>query len=127
MNMVTPFTIAKLADEKEVKELQPVLGFGANCYEAGMVDVLKEVAEKALAEHPAIQRSEAAKVYQSKVEYQFLLLRSTLTPEQMTLLEQYHDQYDFLSGAEASDYFIAGFLQGYRYLKSKVVYRDTDC
>lgn len=127
MHMVTPFTIAKLADEKEVTELHPVFCFAADCYEAGMAEVLKEVAEQSLEEHPPIKRSVSAKAYQSKVEYQFLLLKSTLTPDQTKLLEEYQDQTSFLSGAEASDYYIAGFLQGYRYLKSKVAHHNTYC
>jgi hypothetical protein len=125
MRIVTPFTIAKLADEKEVKDLQPVLGFGADCYEAGMMEILTEVAERALAEHPAINRSEPAKSYQNNVEYQLLLLKNSLTPDQVKLLEEYDDQYGFLSGAEATDYFIAGFLQGYRYLKSRVAHPSS--
>lgn len=123
--MVTPFTIARLADENEIKELHPVLGFGADCYEAGMIEVLKELAERELMNLPPIKLSELTNGYQGKVDLHYLLLKNALTPQQIKLLEEYSDQFEFLNGSAASDYFIAGFLHGYRYLKSEAANRNT--
>jgi hypothetical protein len=127
MNMVTPFTIAELADEKEVKDLHPVLGFGAECYEAGMIEVLRMVAEKELEKHSEIKLSQSTKEFNSKMEYQYLLLKEASNLQQNKLLEEFQDQYEFLNGSENTDFYIAGFLQGYRYLKSERAHQNPYC
>ncbi|MBS4206592.1 hypothetical protein [Bacillus sp. FJAT-50079] len=47
-SIVTANRITELPDENYFKSLDLVLTFTANCFESGIVEILKEVAEKEL-------------------------------------------------------------------------------
>ena len=120
MSMVSRSRIANLANESNVKNLESVIGFASICYEAGMMEILRGIAEKELDRHPSVELSKSTRELINKVDHLLNILENTLNPEQMKLLKECNLQYQSLVDAEASDYFAAGFLNGYRYLKSEM-------
>jgi hypothetical protein len=119
MSMVSRSRIAKLANESNVNNIESVIGFASICYEAGMMEILKGIAEKELDRHPAVELSTSTRELINKVDHLLNILENTLNPEQMKLLKECGHQYQYLADAQANDYFIAGFMNGYRYLKSE--------
>ncbi|AEH49824.1 MAG: hypothetical protein CW346_14675 [Bacillaceae bacterium] len=115
--MVTAHKIAEIAKSHRVS-LDYALTFGAACYDAGMVEVLKGVAIEVLArEGSNILASKYTKEKRSIVEEKYEALKSVLNEQERQLLEDFNDEFHDLVYAEAENYFIEGFIQGYRYLK----------
>jgi len=113
--MVTAHKIAKIAKSHRVS-LDYALEFGAACYDAGMVEVLKGVAIEVLAR----EGSNTSKYTEKKrlaVEEKYEALESVLNEEEKQLLEDLNDEFQDLVSAEAENHFIEGFIHGYRYLK----------
>jgi hypothetical protein len=119
MSMVSRSRIANLANESNVKNLESVIGFASVCYEAGMMEILKGIAEKELDRHPSVELSKSTRELINKVDHLLNILENTLNPEQMKLLKECSHQYQYLVDAQAADYFLAGFMSGYRYLRSE--------
>jgi hypothetical protein len=115
--MVTAHKIAKIAKSHRVN-LDYALTFGAACYDAGMVEVLKGVAIEVLArEGNNIVTSKYTKESRLAVEEKYKALKSVLNEEEKQLLEDLNDEFQDLVSAEAENHFIEGFIHGYRYLK----------
>ncbi|NNU94695.1 hypothetical protein ETC01_16350 [Geobacillus sp. NFOSA3] len=116
-SMVTAHKIAEIAKSHRVS-LDYALKFGAACYDAGMVEVLKGVAIEVLArEGNNIATSKYTKERRLAVEEKYKALESVLNEEEKQLLEDFNDEFQDLVYTEAENYFIEGFIHGYRYLK----------
>ena len=115
--MVTAHKIAEIAKSHRVS-LDYALKFGAACYDAGMVEVLKGVAIEVLArEGNNIATSKYTKERRLAVEEKYKALESVLNEQEKQLLEDFTDELYALMAAEAEDHFVEGFIHGYRYLK----------
>lgn len=126
IHMVTLDRIAELTKGRDVK-LDDVLSFSVDCYEAGMSEVLKEIAEREMENHPPIELTESTKEELRKIENLLNDLRHILDPSELRILEEFNDKYESLNSSESWEYFIAGFLRGYRYLKSIQAHQTKYC
>ena len=126
--MVPATKIGKIAKKSlpENISLDHTLKFGIDCYESGMVEVLKDIAildlEKGVG---SIKPSNYTKQLMQKSQEKYQAIKEKLTSEEdEELLFEYSDTMTSLAGAEAGDYYIMGFIRGYRYLKKQVAFRS---
>lgn len=124
MRIVTANRIAELANENKVKNLDPILIFAGNCYEAGMIEILREIAEKELERFPSFKMSPYTNKVTKQVEEKYQLLKNSLNQPQIEVLEDYDDDFHSLIAAESGDYFVEGFVHGYKYLKTEIVHKN---
>lgn len=119
--MVTPTIIAEIAQERlhSSISLDNTLGFGITCYEKGMEEVLRQIAIRDLERVGFYMcTSKYTKKESAKTDKMFQELKTTLNNEEIEKLEEYDDAFMNFLAAEAGDYYIEGFLRGYRHLKT---------
>lgn len=126
--MVPATKIGKIAKKSlpENISLDHTLNFGVSCYESGMIEVLKDIAfldlEKGI---DSIKPSIYTKQLQQECQKKFQAVKEKLTSEEAEkLLLEFEDAMTSLAGSEAGDYYIMGFIRGYRYLKNQVAFRS---
>lgn len=119
-NMVDMLTIVKIAKRNNVK-LDYVAEFALDCYEAGMVELLRDVAETAL-ETVVAKESKKTKEARTNQEKYYQELLNNLNPQEAEMLDEYQELFSHQMGLDEQDHFIEGFVHGYRYLKSKIVH-----
>ncbi|MGM7637614.1 DUF6809 family protein [Bacillus sp. Hm123] len=118
--MVTPEKIAKIANETSLNvSLDHTFHFGVACYEEGITEVLRPIAIQDL-DHGVqdIPLSRHSAEIAKKVEKAYQELKERLNDSEQQVLKKYVDTCNDLLRVEADDYFIHGFLRGYRYLKN---------
>lgn len=97
------------------------LEIGTAFFEAGMVEVLKDIAVSQMDRQNHYQTLENSKtVVDTRLECEaaYQNLFGQLTPEQQNLLEKFDDQWAGHASALEGDQFIAGFIHGYAFLKT---------
>lgn len=119
-SMVTADKIARIATDTSLKvSLDHTLHFGMACYEEGMVEVLRPIAiqdlEYGVTDIPFTRHS---KKMAERAEKAYEKLEESLGEAQRELLKEYMDAANDQLGAEAGDFFVHGFLRGYRFLKN---------
>jgi hypothetical protein len=121
--MASPMTISDLASDSVggVKSKRDLV-LGSTCYDAGMAEVLKGVAKTVLSEKVFVtskQSLESIKRFDEAREAIF----NTLSGEHLKLLVEFEEAYAELAGIEACDWFVEGFIEGYRYLKYSIAHK----
>lgn len=118
--MVTPSRIVKIADTlTKPVSMDHALELGVACFEEGMMEVLRHIAVQDLnQECGPIVMSKYSGEMTKVTEERYRALQQVLDGGERELLKRYDEAYRNLSGAEIEDYFIAGFIRGYRYLKN---------
>jgi hypothetical protein len=89
-------------------------------YEAGMCDVLREVAILKSLQEPEEKRGVNTKQYvdaQKKLVDSQIKLHDTLSEEQQDLFREMDTDHSLLNAIESDEFFIKGFIAGYRFLK----------
>lgn len=98
--------------------------FGLTSYEAGMIDVLRGVAEEDLeygVGHISITTD--MERFSEMANQKASDLSGKLDESTYNLFLEFDCATHDASAAEATEYFIQGFLRGYRYLKNQMEYR----
>ncbi|KGP59364.1 hypothetical protein NP92_14510 [Anoxybacillus gonensis] len=103
--------------------LDYALEFGAACYDAGMVEVIREIAVQELATGGAtILQSRFTNQLLKIVEEKYHKLENTLNRHERQMLKEFEEAFQEASAADAHDHYIAGFISGYRYLKNYITF-----
>lgn len=123
-SMVSPRRIAKIADTlKKPVSMDYGLELGVACFEEGMMEILRHVAEQDFNQDCGhILMSAYSKEMNRIAEEKYEELQSVLDCRQQGLLKQYDEAYRNLSGSEVNDYFIVGFIRGYRFLRNHIIF-----
>lgn len=117
--MAETFTIIKIANKNKVS--LDNAEFGLECYQAGMVELLRDIAELQLENVVAVETKKTKEARTNQEKY-FKELLSNLKPQEAEMLREYEDLFSREMGLSEGDNFIEGFVHGYRYLKSKIVH-----
>lgn len=119
--MVTYDQIASIFNKrKNISDGCEKISFGADCYEAGMVEVLSHVAKREL-ETEYINPKNSETTFEM-VEMKYKDLTGSFSTEENLLLEEYHQLFERFSTEESIHYFVEGFISGYRFLKDMIVH-----
>ncbi|OKL36235.1 hypothetical protein BLL40_11515 [Domibacillus mangrovi] len=122
--MVTTSRIADIAEETSLEvSLDHTLGFGTACYDSGMVEVLRDIAAEELETLiEGVPVTVHTRELTGKTEESYQTIYNGLDQKEKELLNVFQDNFHDMLLAEAGDHFIHGFVQGYRYLKNRIVY-----
>ena len=98
--------------------------FGLASYEAGMIEVLRGVAEEDM-EYGAgyIPRTPEMEKWLKVTDEKSENLRQNLDEDANSLFDEFEEAYHNSSMAEVGENYIQGFIRGYRYLKNQMEYR----
>lgn len=127
-DMVSAGTIFEIAKKTSPKtfNLNDSLKFAVDCYESGMIEVLRGIAYNDFESRGPVAKSKYTKKMDAQCQEKYEELRNDLRwnanidDSQTDLLKKYDDSFRDLMEAEATDYYIEGFIMGYRYLKSQI-------
>lgn len=97
------------------------MDFGVKCYEAGMIEVLKGIAEDRLEKLVLISSGFTTKL-NAIADEKRLELESTFNARDYALIKEYEEALSQAEAGNAEDYYIQGFLDGYRYLAHRLAY-----
>lgn len=122
--MVNTNTIVEISNEqpKSVSLNGPYLGFAINCYEAGMIQVLRGIAEDFL-ETAEIWISDSTRELNGIVEEKRREIEASFNSRDYALIKEYADSLSEADSSDAGDFYMQGWLDGYRYLANRVAYR----
>ena len=90
-------------------------------FQAGMIEVVREVAAAKLIEHENTERPEYSEEYNALVEKQasiYKQIEEFLPDENKGLVMQIDDVSATIGGFEVDEAFIAGFIEGYKFLRT---------
>ncbi|PFA66866.1 hypothetical protein CN378_12700 [Bacillus sp. AFS015802] len=118
--MISTTKIAPIANKHYVSGQD--IAFGVDCYEKGMIEILRGVALAELHQSNVgvVHMSKHAKNMAMKCETEFKSLQANLSENKKQMLSDYDEQFHDLLAAETTDHFVEGFIRGYRYLKSQI-------
>lgn len=117
--MVALDNLFKVAKENS-KNLGEDLNYSTELYEAGMKDVLREVAYKKLLEieHTFQYKSQEYKNAGEDAVNSYDLLKEQLQNQnQQSLLLDVEAAYNYLAALESEQHFIRGYVEGYKFVK----------
>ncbi|MDQ0253052.1 hypothetical protein J2S74_000424 [Evansella vedderi] len=89
-------------------------------YENGMIEVIKEIAQTKLLQYE-LNRGSSSTIDRDATEHAIAAFQHAMdlasTPEQKKALMEIDSTYNRCAGKEADEYFITGFIMGYKFLK----------
>jgi hypothetical protein len=112
-------TIEKIALKKldpKASNLRQTIQFGEDCYDSGVLEVLKGIASQEVI-HADPEQSDLATSVGETFEEKSEELKAMLDKKALKLFEEYEAASAHLMAVETNDNFIAGFIRGYMYLK----------
>lgn len=125
-HMATPDKIYKLSKEKMSSKVNwnDVSNIATYCYDEGATDILTHVAELYLEKaEDCFDMSKETREVTQITEEKHQELKNTLNEKEIPLLEAYDEAWHDMSASESYDYYIRGFIAGYRFLKSHVAHK----
>lgn len=107
-------------------KIDRILDFVIACYDSGMVEVIREIAIRDLYTGGGlVNQSKYARKMHAAAEEKYQTLESKLNEEERKLLADLDDAFNDVMAAETYDYYIEGFVRGYRYLKHHITYHTN--
>lgn len=124
IEMVTVSTLVPIANTTQTSfNYNNSMEFGVRCYEAGMIHILKGIAEEFL-ETTDVYCSDFTRSMNKIVEKKRQELEMTLNPTDYGLVRKYEESINEANTAETADYYMQGFLDGYRYLSNRNAFKS---
>jgi hypothetical protein len=123
IDMVTFTTLGDMAKDSNCSITNESLYYGRNCYETGMIQVLKGIAED-FHITAKIKKSDYTRRLNSIAVEKEEELAATFNPTYYALIKDYVDALTEADSSDAYDHYIQGFLDGYRYLAHRVAFND---
>ncbi|MEC1155512.1 DUF6809 family protein [Cytobacillus horneckiae] len=104
------------------------LRIGTACYDAGMISILRLFAEKQIVEDDpsTFKESDMTKSLAVTTQEKFDKLFKTLDEEQQKMFLEYEDEQTSYLGCSREDYYIQGFISGFRFLMREIKYGTGD-
>jgi hypothetical protein len=121
MHMAAPSTITEIALESLPNEKGDIIKFGSECFDAGVIEILKQIANSSLTTRHFTSTEETQK-RAMETEERYLELKNSLNDAYIPLAENLDQAWGDFMAAEAYDYYVSGFIDGYRYLKNYIAH-----
>ena len=97
------------------------LEIGTACHDAGMISILRIIAEQEMIkEKSSIVPSKITNEMAVSTEEKFKTVTNSLSQEQQDLLLEYDDEFTSYLGCYSEDYYIQGFISGFRFLMREI-------
>jgi hypothetical protein len=121
LEMVAPLTLVPISEETDTSfNSNNTLAFGVKCYEAGMVQVVRGIAEDHIRRFDS---SDFTRRLNNAAKEKRLELEKTFNTRDYALIKEYADALSEANAGDAEDHYIQGFLDGYRYLANRIAYK----
>ncbi|MEH7753648.1 hypothetical protein V7457_21350 [Bacillus toyonensis] len=111
-NVVSLSKVVDVINEKKLS-IKDELTYATTMYEAGMQDILKQVAEQ-IFEREKFDESQTILEYEGKLKE---IMNSTLSNINEEKVNELDDTMNYYCALSSLEYFTHGFVQGYFYLK----------
>jgi hypothetical protein len=121
--MVSYSTIIEIAKKSNTSVNGENAILASECYDAGMAEILKEIAENLLFTDTDIMASKSSVKAGIKVDEAKKALLCSLGSNSHELVKDFEESFQDLMGIEVGDWFVEGFVRGYRYLKHSIAHK----
>lgn len=100
------------------------LRIGSTCYDAGMISILRIIAaQQSIEDDPStFKESDMTKSLAGTTQDKFDKLFNTLDEVQQKMFLDYEDEQTSYMGCSRDDYYIQGFISGFRFLLREIKY-----
>lgn len=122
MDMVAVDTLVPISNKTNTSFNDTnTMRFGVECYEAGMIHVLKGIAEEFLETAEIWSSDNTRKLNRIVCEMRYEL-EATFNPSLFQLIKKYEEALNEANSSDAGDFYMQGWLDGYRYLSNRTAY-----
>lgn len=118
-NVVSLNKVVGIINEKELS-IKDELTYATTMYEAGMQDILEQIAEQ-IFERKKFDESQTTLKYEGKLKE---IMNSALSNINEEKVDKIDDAINYYCALSSLDYFTHGFVQGYFYLKQYVEHNN---
>lgn len=120
MSMVGFGKIAKIVRNSSDSKIEwNQMKIGEACYEAGMVEILREIALKSFGQAQIPNSVETQEALDSTEDLYKEIDSHVVDPNLHELVKQLHKKHGEAQCCSGEDHFVEGFIAGYRFLKSQ--------
>jgi hypothetical protein len=124
LEMVAPSTLVPISKETDTSfNGNNTIAFGIKCYEAGMVQVLRGIAEDNIY-RLQVCNSDVTRERYKNCNVKEKEIETAFNSSDLTLIKEYVEAISEANACEAEDHYIQGFLDGYRYLANRMAYKS---
>jgi hypothetical protein len=117
--------LVEIANKTKVSLNDGNLVFGMACYDAGAIEILRHIAELELTKTEFYSSDHTKKMNRiTEDKYQELL--NAIHRSERPMAEAFDQAWHDYSAAEAYDYFVEGFISGYRFLKDHIAHKGEN-